>query len=109
MKHGAGTYSKPNGTFFQGTWVRNQRLEFGKGKLIDDNPNAVNKEYHGDLRSTKPHGLGVKIAADNSVYVGGFSNGRPSGAGISKDLQNNTTYLASFKKNKKENNRSILI
>lgn len=107
MKHGAGTFSKLNGSYFQGTWVRNKKLEFGKGRLVSKQKLESSElhdgpEYSGNLKGSQPHGRGVKIEADGTVYAGSFKNGNYHGTGTLSMKQrrdpHHSTFLGNFRK-----------
>ena len=115
MKHGAGTFSKPNGTYYQGTWVRNKKLEFGKGRIMNMDDKSSMKgdvysgvEYSGNTKGTKPHGPGVLIQADDTVYAGTFKNGNIHGAGAMTMNKQDQIYVGKFNKSTPSGN-AILI
>jgi len=76
--HGTGTQRWPDGTMYNGSWVRG--AAHGQGKLTKSDGSG----YEGMWVEGRKHGVGYERLVDQSEYRGNFADGQKHGHGAFK-------------------------
>jgi hypothetical protein len=96
-----GTYTKPDGTTYEGQWMFRER----NGQGILTYPDG--RKYIGEFKSDQRHGKGTMIYPDGRKYVGDFNYGERSGSGT-MTYPDGRKYTGEFKAGEKNGHGTMI-
>jgi hypothetical protein len=87
--HGLGEMRYPAGGKYNGELKLGKRCGLG-GYLYSRHATEPHQEYLGQWEDDRPHGWGLRVSKDESVYLGMFMSGQRHGPGIFTSKKNET-------------------
>ena len=98
LRHGEGTFTWRNGSFYSGDWKDDHKHGYGKDVLFIDG--KFDSEYTGEFYKNQLHGHGLYKWAGGETYDGDYENGSMTGLGT-YTLPDGEKYIGEFKNGKR--------